>query len=550
MRRPAGLARTGRVFLLVLAIGFVPLAIGAVVIQRESHRNDQRTLDRALAADAHSGEADLAAYFDRARSIALLTAENPVFKDFYELPGTPDQKSRIGVPAFERLNAALGYLQKLYPGALGETCFIDRAGFENARVVRGRPARPSELSINESIHPFFKPTFVLGAGRVYQAAPYLSPDMHEWVISNSTRIPMTSGAAIVHFEITVESLRRALARELGHHLLIVDRATGAIVADSERPQLGMRPLGHRDRRFFPLAEVTARHGALTVDGLRMAYLRVPRAATNANDWMVVASSPAVQASLLGIDRATFALLAILLVLVALPIAYRWGRMNKDLTEREQDLHKSEHRYRILFEEAESGRRLLSEQNDRLRQLDRMKDDFVASVSHELRTPLTSITGYVELLMEGEAGDLNEEQAGFLGVIRRNGERLLRVVGDLLFAAELDARTVEIDRADVDIAALVAQARDTARPLADERQINLVVEPEPVASVEGDAGRLGQAIDNLLSNALKFTPPGGRVELRLFETEAGSSSKLRTPGWVSPRRIRLSSSNASSAPRTR
>jgi signal transduction histidine kinase len=516
----------GRAFLLVLAIGLVPLAVGAVAIQRQKVHDSRRTLDRALTADARAGSADLSSYFDRARAIALLTSENPVFRDFYERKG----RSRSGDPSFTRVNQALAYLQRLYPGALGEACFIDASGAENARVVRGLAARPSTLSQNESIHPFFSATFRVGVGNVYQAAPYLSPDMHVWVISNSTVVPMSGSArAIVHFEVSVESLRRALARERGNHLLVVDRSSGAIVADSRRPQLGMRPLGHTDPRYFPIARLTSKSGVITNDGLRMGYLRVPRGAANANDWVIVASSPALRGSVLGINAATLALLGVLLVMVALPIAYRWGRLNKDLTEREHDLDQSERRYRVLFEEAEAGRRLLAEQNDRLRQLDRMKDDFVASVSHELRTPLTSINGYVELLLEGEAGQISEEQASFLGVIRRNGERLLRVVGDLLFAAELDARTVELKRARVDLGALVVHAREVARPLADERQIELDLRVEPVSPIEGDPGRLGQAIDNLLSNALKFTPPGGRVALRVFETAAAAHVEVSDTG---------------------
>jgi PAS domain S-box-containing protein len=186
------------------------------------------------------------------------------------------------------------------------------------------------------------------------------------------------------------------------------------------------------------------------------------------------------------------------------------------------------REQLLAREREA-RALVEEQNRYLVKLDRLKDDFVASVSHELRTPVTSINGYVELLMEGEAGSLNEEQTNFLGVIRRNSERLLRVVGDLLFAAELDARTVELARAPVDLAALLADARDAARPLANERQIELAMDARPVSMIEGDPGRLGQAVDNLLSNGLKFTPPGGRVELRLFETSGGVHLEISDTG---------------------
>src|SRR5439155_24932181 len=88
-------------------------------------------------------------------------------------------------------------------------------------------------------------------------------------------------------------------------------------------------------------------------------------------------------------------------------------------------------------EAESVQRLLAEQNERLRELDRLKDEFVSLVSHELRTPLTSIRGYLELLLE-EGGDLNDDQRRFIGIVDRNSERLLHLVSDLLFLAQIEA----------------------------------------------------------------------------------------------------------------
>jgi signal transduction histidine kinase len=288
----------------------------------------------------------------------------------------------------------------------------------------------------------------------------------------------------------------------------------------------MKKLGHPDARFLQLAHINGREGLAISSGTRMGYVAVRHTATNANDWLVVAAAPSLHASLIGLNRATLLLFALLLVLIALPIAYRWGRLNKDLTARETDLANSERRYRLLFEEAEAGRRLMVEQNDRLRKLDRIKDDFVASVSHELRTPLTSISGYIELLLED---DVNEEQRGFLEVVRRNSDRLLRLVGDLLFAAQLDARKVELQREPVDLLRLVTHAYEAALPVAAERQIELVLATEPIGALEGDAGRLGQAIDNLLSNALKFTPPGGTVSLRLSERADGSEIEISDTG---------------------
>ena len=102
-----------------------------------------------------------------------------------------------------------------------------------------------------------------------------------------------------------------------------------------------------------------------------------------------------------------------------------------------------------------------------RELDRLKDDFVATVSHELRTPLTSMMGFLEMIREGEAGELNDEQQRFLAIVYRSSERLQRLVGDLLFVARLDANGLQLQFADVDVDEVVRDAVEStggARPL--------------------------------------------------------------------------------------
>jgi signal transduction histidine kinase len=158
-------------------------------------------------------------------------------------------------------------------------------------------------------------------------------------------------------------------------------------------------------------------------------------------------------------------------------------------------------------------REIDSRNEQLRQLDRVKDDFVASVSHELRTPLTSIRGYLELVLDGEAGDLTEEQHQFLGIVDRNADRLLRVVGDLLFVAQVDAGKITIERAPTDVDELVREAVEAARPTATEQGVELELEVDGLGPLHADRARLAQVVDNLISNAVKFTPFGGRVEVR-------------------------------------
>jgi len=150
-----------------------------------------------------------------------------------------------------------------------------------------------------------------------------------------------------------------------------------------------------------------------------------------------------------------------------------------------------------------------------RELDRLKDEFVATVSHELRTPLTSMMGFLQMIREGEAGELSAEQERFLAIVYRSSERLQRLVGDLLFVARLDASGLQLQFGEVRVDAVVQEAIETVTALARSRELTLVTELEELAPIEGDRERLLQLFGNLLSNALKFTPAGGTVTTRMF-----------------------------------
>ena len=153
------------------------------------------------------------------------------------------------------------------------------------------------------------------------------------------------------------------------------------------------------------------------------------------------------------------------------------------------------------------------QNKRLRELDRLKDQFIATVSHELRTPLTSIHGYLDLVLGGEAGELTDEQRQFLSIVARNSDRLRRLVNDLLVVSEADAG-LELDLSDIDLSAIAQDSVESVRPQAEAAGIGLELTAERAFLLTGDPGRLGQLLDNVISNALKFTSRGGRVSIRI------------------------------------
>jgi signal transduction histidine kinase len=166
---------------------------------------------------------------------------------------------------------------------------------------------------------------------------------------------------------------------------------------------------------------------------------------------------------------------------------------------------------VARREAEQAQRLLAYQNEQLLELDTLKDEFVSSVSHELRTPLTSISGYVELMLEEEQ---DEQKRSYLGIVDRNADRLLRLVADLLFSARLQGGRLELERTEVDVHRLVLHAVESARPRAEAAGVELTVAADSVPPVSGEAVRLAQLLDNLISNAVKFTPAGGRVSVHL------------------------------------
>jgi signal transduction histidine kinase len=177
------------------------------------------------------------------------------------------------------------------------------------------------------------------------------------------------------------------------------------------------------------------------------------------------------------------------------------------------LERLRERERSARADAEQAQMLLAMQNDQLVEADKLKDEFVALISHDLRTPLTSIIGYVELSLEDVEPPLDEERRGYLQIVSRSSERLLRLVDDLLFVARLQAGRLILERSQLDLSTIAAQAAQEARPRAETKELELEFIGGSPVMIEGDKGRLFQLLDNLISNAIKFTPEGGRVEVR-------------------------------------
>jgi len=329
------------------ALGVVLLGVAIAITVTAGRDAALANIDNALTSDAASHASALTEYFQRAQSIDLLLAQNSAFWQFE--PG----RARLSGPqvtiASAKTSEAVAYMVKLYPGWISEACMINGTGTEWARVVRGRIAPASELSSQEAKSPFFAPTLRLPQGSVYQAAPYVSPDTHTWVISNSTPLVSASGRpwGMVHFEIVLDTFRPGAdgADNQRFSDLIVDNRTGHVLLDSGRPLVGAASLG-RDGSAGLRALVArpAANASATVDGQRLAVARVPVQENNHNSWsVVVAAPPEAMAWSRSIGPAPVATALAALLLLA------FAGLN--LRASNQARHQGEARYRALIDQS-------------------------------------------------------------------------------------------------------------------------------------------------------------------------------------------------------
>ena len=160
--------------------------------------------------------------------------------------------------------------------------------------------------------------------------------------------------------------------------------------------------------------------------------------------------------------------------------------------------------------------------DRVERLDTQKSEFLASVSHELRTPLTSISGYVELLQDGDIGELSAQQSKMLEVIGRSADRLRGLIEDIMMLNRIEGEVAKDNFVDLSVGALIIRVTEELMPLATKRGIELEVDAGPPSAVVlGDRSSLERAVVNILSNAIKFSHRGGVVTISgTLDQEAG------------------------------
>ena len=190
-----------------------------------------------------------------------------------------------------------------------------------------------------------------------------------------------------------------------------------------------------------------------------------------------------------------------------------SRQNRDLVQVLGELEEKREQLERLNRELEASNRELNDANAKLRELSEMKEEFLALTTHDLRSPLTVISGVINFFTSGRLGDLTPEQKNMVSMMERNTQSLIELVNDLLDASKLESGTMRLDLTSIDLGALVRELREGMLPMAREKGIALEEGvPEDLPPLAADRPKLRRVLVNLLSNALKFTPKGGRVEV--------------------------------------
>lgn len=189
------------------------------------------------------------------------------------------------------------------------------------------------------------------------------------------------------------------------------------------------------------------------------------------------------------------------------------QQNRDLVQVLSELEEKREQLEQLNRRLEESNAELEEANSKLRELAEMREEFLALTTHDLRSPLTVISGVISFFTSGRLGELSPEQKNMVSMMERNTQNLIELVNDLLDASKIESGTMRLDLAATDLRPLIGELRETMGPLAKEKEIALEETiPEDLPQLLTDRPKLRRVLVNLLSNALKFTPKGGRVEV--------------------------------------
>ena len=447
----------------------------------------------------------LSEFFDRAVGSDLQLAAEPAFVAAYQAPGSLKSKAEANIPALQDAQQSLAAIETTYPGAVSEACLIDLdTGRELARIVDGEVASPADLSPDETGATFFKPTSKQPVGVPFQSLPYVSEDTGLWVVATATLVEVDGKPeALVHFEVSMESLREALAASGSEsHLRVVDALSGAVIIDGDIPQQRKGELGNPADDSFAGMQLTEA-GMTDLGQERTTWVPLPPgrtlASSNANNWVVTSSDPVVATGI----GASLTPLIVALMAIGVPLTVA-GLVGAFVARRRRQA--DDVRVRVERDQLDA----------------RMED-----LSHALALAADgdlSVTVDVDLgdermtaLAQGFDATLTHLRA-LVAQAQASGERLSRSATEMRAtaaqqasaAAEQSTAVTETTDTVEELAATAAQIADTATLVADSAGETLTLTGEGLAAVQDSVTAIGRITDTVASISSSSAALGDKV----------------------------------------
>ena len=497
--------RSWRIVALTVGVSMTALGSGLLFLGVRESAQAAVALDQQLTTASEGSAVVLSEFFDRAVGSDLQLAAEPSFQNVYEAPGSLASKVNKTIPALADSHQSLAAIEDTYPGAVSEACLIDLdTGRELARVVKGKTAKASDLSLDETKSVFFKPTSEQPVGVPYQSLPYVSPDTDLWVVATATPVEVNGKAeALVHFEVAIESLRQALvAADTGAHIRVVDATTGEVVIDGDQEQLPKGELGNPDDTTFINQDLSTDE-VVALDGERASLIPMPDGRTldaaNANRWVVTASAPSVATGIV----ANLTPLIVALFAIGIPLTVA-GIIGAFLARRRRQADEAVVR---------------SERDSLDARMEDLSHALALAAAGDLSVTVDVDLGDERMTALAQAFDATlTHLRDLVAQAQASGERLAQSATELQAtavqqagaASEQSAAVTQTTATVEELAATAAQIADTASLVADSAHETLTLTSEGLSAVQDSVTAIGRITDTVDTISTSSSALGEKV----------------------------------------
>jgi len=490
----------------------------------------------------------------RASEDLVFAVQNPRFAEYFELEDTKagnvydENDVKQFTPAQQKIKNELdewifNFQSKF---TVDETCLIDATGQEHTRLTFQEIAPDDDLSSEESVAPFFEPSFEKNKNEVHLQYPYVSPDSERWVFAYTTPIVLDDETkpAFYHFEMPIAIFQDLVNVDVGR-MYVID-PDGFLIADSDDSSLANARYSVDPQTitsFVPSEYFPSIQTVFASSEYNEIIQEMPKnsegSATYSKDgelqyvsykqlptfgWTLVYEKP-YSLMLVGDNnlenlRTTIGIVASAIsaggLLAVFVVSSRIAHPIKKLAE-ECKAQNPAHLQKINITTTDEVNDVSTAINgiiDKVNKLEKQKEEFTSMITHELKTPLTPIIGWCQTLQNPKIlGSLTDPQLKAINSIETNAKRLQLMVGDVLDAQKLDLDRMRFDYKDINVNEFMEYLHTNLQKAMESKQIEFINNTKGELKMKSDKNRLEQVFSNLILNSIDFVSvEGGRVEI--------------------------------------